>query len=140
MEQILVDSLTKILISLLSLAVSYGLFYISKAKANLANATAQNIKDESQKKLIQDALDRVALIASNVVARTEQVSASAIREAVKDGKIDKTELEQLGKNAVDDVYAQLKDETKDLLENELSDLQKYITDVVEAEVLKLKVK
>jgi L-lactate utilization protein LutC len=138
MEQIITDAISQILIAIVSLGVTYALFLIAKAKAKLHEATIQQIKDENQQKLVDNALDRISTLATNIVAKTEQNSAQAIREAVKSGTVSKVELIALGKNAVKEVYAQLTDSTKSLLQDEVVDLEKYITDVVEKSVLELK--
>jgi hypothetical protein len=138
MEQIITDAISQILIAIVSLGVTYALFLIAKAKAKLHEATIQQIKDENQQKLIDNALERVSTLATNIVAKTEQTVAGVTRDAVKNGSVSKVELIALGKNAVKEVYAQLTDSTKTLLQDEVVDLEKYITDVVEKSVLELK--
>jgi hypothetical protein len=138
MEQIITDAISQILIAIVSLGVTYALFLIAKAKAKLHEATIQQIKDENQQKLIDNALERVSTLAANIVAKTEQTVAGVTRDAVKSGTVSKVELIALGKNAVKEVYAQLTDSTKSLLQDEVVDLEKYITDVVEKSVLELK--
>lgn len=138
MEQILQQTLTQVIASLLGLAGTYALFLIGKAKLKIAKATETNIKNEAQRKLVQDAFDRITILASNVVAQTQQVSVDALKKAISDGKIDKSELQLLGVQAVDIVYSQLNNETKVLLEQELNDVKGYISAVVESQVLNLK--
>jgi hypothetical protein len=139
MEQIITDAISQILIAIVSLGVTYALFLIAKAKAKLHEATIQQIKDENQQKLVDNALDKISTLATNIVAKTEQTVAGVTRDAVKSGTVSKVELIALGKNAVKEVYAQLTDSTKSLLQDEVVDLEKYITDVVERSVLELKI-
>jgi hypothetical protein len=140
MEQIITDAISQVLIAIVSLGVTYTLYLIAKAKVKLHEATIQQIKDENQQKLIDKALERVSTLATNVVSRTEQVAASAIRNGVKSGQVSKQELLALGENAVKEVYAQLTDDTKALLKDEIVDLNAFITDAVEKAVLELKSK
>jgi hypothetical protein len=138
MEQIFNDAIVQIVGALLGLAVSYAVFFITKAQVKIHEATAQKIADDSKKKLIDDAVDRVIGLTQNTVLKIEQVSASALREAVKDGTIEKSELESLGKQAVQEVYSQLTEESKALLQTQVVDIQKYILDLVEKTVFEIK--
>ncbi len=131
-------TLITIAIALVSLAGSYALYFIGKAKTKLSEETIKNVKDATQRTLIQNALDRVSTLAQTVVTETEQTTAASLRQAVANGTVDKSELIALGKNAVGTIYSQLKPDTISLLETELTDVKGYITSVVEAQVFNLK--
>jgi vacuolar-type H+-ATPase subunit H len=131
------STLTTIIIAAIGLLGAYALSLIKQATAKI-KAETNKINDETQRKLVQDALDRVSNLAERTVQKIEQTSASAIREAVKDGKIDREELLALGKTAFDEVYGQLSIDTVELLNTEIVDVQAYIQAVIESEVLKLK--
>jgi vacuolar-type H+-ATPase subunit H len=137
MEALIQKVLTDILLALITLGGAYAVLYINKLKAK-ADVEIAKIQDEKQRKLISDAFARCNDLVVKVVGFTEQTVAKELREMVKDGKINKEELMACGKNAVDEIYSQLSDETKALLELEVNDVYGYIMNAVETEVLKIK--
>lgn len=132
-QQVLVNVLT----ALISLGGAYIVFYVNKLVAKVKVET-EKLQDEKQQKLFEDALNRVNDLIQKTVAQIEQTSAKQMREAVKDGKVDKAELEALGTLAVNNVYNQLTTDTKVVLSAELTDVEAYIQSAVEAAVLNLK--
>lgn len=98
----------------------------------------QRIKDEEQRKLLTDALDDVEILTSKTVAQIEQTTAKTLREAVKNGVRDKTELEALSMKAFNEIAEALKPESKALIEKNFGDFSKYLTKAIEAKVLELK--
>lgn len=98
----------------------------------------QRIKDEEQRKLLNDALDDIEILTSKTVAQIEQTTAKTLREAVKNGVRDKTELEALSIKAFDEIAEALKPESKALIEKNFGNFSKYLTKAIEAKVLELK--
>jgi vacuolar-type H+-ATPase subunit H len=129
--------LTNIAIAIITLAGAYAVLYINKGIAKV-KAETEKIQDEKQRALVNSAIDRVGDLTKKTVGSLEQVSAKSIREAVKTGIEDREKLLAIGKQAVDEIYGQLSEDTIKLLETEMFDVEKYITDTVESEVLKLK--
>lgn len=132
-SQILVD----ILIALIGLAASYLIFVINKAKQRLEVET-EKLKDEKQRALVKDALEQLNIITAKTVTKIEQTAAKALRETVKDGKTDKSELLALADQAYWEIINTMKPEYMGLLQKELGDLQKYIKDTIEEKVFELK--
>jgi adenylate kinase len=124
-------------IALLGLASAYAVLYLNKATAKVKEEIGK-IQDEKQRALINAAIDRVNDLAFKSVSSVEQSSAKALREAVKAGIEDRQKLLDIGKSAVEDVYNQLSPDAIALLENEVTDVKKYIMNCVESEVLKIK--
>jgi vacuolar-type H+-ATPase subunit H len=137
MSEALKEALTNIGIALLSLLSAYLVYYINKLVQKIKVETAK-IEDEKQRKLVEDALNRVNDLAYKTVAQIEQTTAKSLRQLVKEGKADKEQLLALGKQAVDEVYAQLSVDTKKVLTDECLDVEKYIRDCVESYVLQIK--
>lgn len=137
MSEALKEALTNIGIALLSLLSAYLVYYINKLVQKIKVETAK-IEDEKQRKLVEDALNRVNDLAYKTVAQIEQTTAKSLRQLVKEGKADKEQLLALGKQAVDEVYAQLSVDTKKALTDECLDVEKYIRDCVESYVLQIK--
>jgi hypothetical protein len=137
MEDLVQKVLIDILMALIGLASAYAVYYINKATAKV-KAETENIADEKQRKLVQDALWRVEDLAIKTVESIEQTVAKETREAVKDGKVDRAELLALGTQAVDEIIGQLSEPTKTAIESEVNDLKTYVTSLVESAVLNLK--
>jgi hypothetical protein len=136
MEQV-TQVLINVIIALIGLAGAYLVMYLKKLQAKVELQTVQ-IADENQKKLVNDALDRITDLAQKTVAQIEQTTAKDLRQAVADGKVDKSELEALGQQAVTEIYSQLSLDAKAVLSTEVNDIQAYILNTVESELLKLK--
>jgi hypothetical protein len=135
--QALQSALVDILLALIGLGSVYAVFYINKLKSKI-QVEIEKTEDEKQRKLFEDALNRTNDLVVKTVMGIEQTTASSLRESVKDGKVDRAELLALGKTAVETVYNQLSTDTILVLQNQITDVKQYITDSVEANVLKLK--
>lgn len=137
MNTIINNSLIDILTAVLAFGAAWAIYYINVG-TQIAKEKIKAIKDERQRALVDGAVDRVNDLAQKAVAKTEQTTAGELRNAVKDGNIDRSELLALGKKVANDVYGQLSKDAIDALQVEIGDVKKYIEDTVETEVLKLK--
>ena len=126
-----------VLLGVLSLAAAYASYYIQKAAQNVKKKTEQ-LDDERHANEIHRAVERIKDVALQVVAETEQVSAKAIRDAVKSGQLSRDQLLLLGGHAKKAVIDIISGKTAQLLTDEFDDLGKYIDAVVEAQVLAVK--
>jgi hypothetical protein len=132
------NSLVTILGLLLSLATAYAVVYLSKA-IGLAKQKALAIQGDSERKLINDALDRVQkLLNTNIVAVEETIKGDMVK-AVADGNISKDELNNLSIDVINKVKNQLGDGTVELLNNTLGDFDGYLEAKLEAELKKVKI-
>ncbi|HLO11200.1 MAG TPA: hypothetical protein VK190_02965 [Pseudoneobacillus sp.] len=137
MEQALTTALTNIGIALIGLLSAYLVILIHRA-ADRIKAEASAVKNEDQRKLINDAIDRVNDLASKAVAQTEQTIAADLRQAVKDGTATPEELKAIGSDVKAYVCGQLTDDVKTALSAQITDIDKYVSDTVEAALLRLK--
>lgn len=133
------EFLKSLALGVVALAGAYATYGIRKFVAKLKVQT-QFIQEEEQRKLVQAALEDVAELTEKTVAAIEQTTAKQIREAVKDGKIDRTELEQLAKRAAFDITETLKPETQKVIDQHFGGFQSYLEKCIEAKVLELKTK
>ena len=129
--------LTDITLAAISLLAAYALHYIRVGIDKLRAQTAK-LDDERERKLLDDALGDVEKLAYKTVAATEQTTARQLREAVKDGKIDRTELTKLGRQARMEVTAAISPDAQILITDNLGSFDDYVTKCVEEAVLKLK--
>lgn len=122
------------LVALGAAAASYYLkLYAEKIKAD-----TKRIKDQNQAQLMWQAIDRLEDITEKVVAKTEQTVAESLRQAVKDGTADRSELLKLGKWAQEEVLQTLEPEVYQMLQDNLGDLRAYVESAVETQVKRLK--
>lgn len=122
------------LITLLAALTSYGVAKLtSKAKTQ-----TQQIKDDQLRQKLNDALDDMEDLTIKTVGSIEQETAKDLRQAVKDGKADRSELIALSQNAVDEIKKQLAPEALDLLEDHFADFDTYLMNCVKNKVLQIK--
>ena len=79
------ELLVNVALAVLALAGAYAVYYIRLGTSKLKAQTAQ-IEDASTRKVLDDALEDVANLATLSVGAMEQTTAKALREAVKGGK------------------------------------------------------
>ena len=96
------ELLVNVALAVLALAGAYAVYYIRLGTSKLKAQTAQ-IEDASTRKVLDDALEDVANLATLSVGAMEQTTAKALREAVKGGKASREELVALGKQVFDEV-------------------------------------
>lgn len=137
LQNILIQSLSTVIVALLGLGVAYLVKFLN-AKTIKLKEEAMNIKDDGQRKLVIDAVDRInSLVQTNVIA-VEQTLGKDIKNVVADGVIDKDELKGLAQIVVDRVKGQANDDVLLLANQSISDLDAYILATIEKELAKVK--
>ena len=129
MENLLKDTI----IQLLGIIIGGGLAVASAYTGLLVARATQKIKleieklnDETQKKILNDTLDRVDdLLQTNIIAMENTVKKDML-VAIADGKIEKTELKTLADNVKNNVLKQLGDDSLAVLNNSLGDVNGYL--------------
>lgn len=141
MENLLKDTV----IQLLGIIIG-GSLAVASAYAGLLVARAtQKIKleitkldDETQKKILNDTLDRVdALLQTNIIAMENTVKKDMLT-AIADGKIEKSELKTLADNVKNNVLKQLGDDSLAVLNNSLGDVNGYLEVKIEEILAQIK--
>ena len=137
MKAAMIEMLTQVAIALMGLASSYVIFYLSKAGQKV-KLQIQEIKDEKQRKLFNDALASFQSITKTTVAQIEQTVAKDLRKLVKDGTVDKSELKELSKEAYEEIKSMLKPEYQKILSDNINNFENYMLSCIEEQVLTLK--
>ena len=112
------ELLVNVALAVLALAGAYAVYYIRLGTSKLKAQTAQ-IEDASTRKVLDDALEDVANLATLSVGAMEQTTAKALREAVKGGKASREELVALGKQVFDEVKASIAPEAQRVITKNL---------------------
>ena len=131
------EAAVTIVLALIGLLAAYATYGIHKLTEKVKTQTAQ-LKDEDARRLLNNALEDVEELTTVTVASIEQTTAKQLREAVKDGKVDRSELVALSKQAADEITAAVKPETQKVIEENLGSFRDYISKLIEEKVLRLK--
>lgn len=131
------EALLNVTLAAIALAAAVVMYYIRLAASKVKAQTAQ-IKDESGRKLLENAIDDVVNLATLSVGAMEQTTARALRDAVKSGKANREELVALGGQVFDEVKAAIAPETQKVITENLGSFDAYLTKCIEDAVLKVK--
>ena len=129
--------LTNIVLTVIALAGAYVVYYIRLAGAQVKAQTKQ-IKDKTARELLENALDDVVNLATVSVNAMEQTTAQAIRDKVKEGKANREELLNLGRQVFKEVKAAISPEAQRVITKNLGSFDDYLTKCIEDAVLKVK--
>ena len=125
LQEGLVDLLKIVIESVLAIASFYATMFVASV-AQKAKVELEKVKDEKAKELLNENLDRVdVLLRTNIIAM-ENTLKKEISEGIKDGKIEKDELNKLAVNVKENVLNQLGKGSLDILNEGLNDVNGYI--------------
>ena len=130
MEQamnLLIGNLTEGLFLLLLGFITYG----CKAVIDFAKSKTQLIDDERQRSIIDNALNRLNNLVFGGVRAMEVSVASELRKAVKDGKVDRSELLKLKDVVRNEVLAGMNNDMKSAIELGVGEIDGYVNTLIE---------
>lgn len=136
-QTVLNESLMTLATGVISLLSAYGVYYLRKASDKVREQAAQ-IKDERLRRQLDNAIHDVGILLNTTVGAIEQTTAKKLREAVKDGKVDRAELEALSKQAFAEIKAKVKPEAQKVIKENLGSFDEYLSNMIEFKVLELK--
>ena len=127
-----------IIIGILSIAGGYAIVYIGKGVDYLKTKTSM-IEDEKIKSITNHTLDKVETLIKTNITAIENVSKPIILQAIADKKVDKSELNTLAQEVKTKVLEQMGQDSLDILNGTLGDVDGYITNKIEAVLSDLKI-
>ena len=141
MENLLKDTVVQLLGVIiggcLAIATAYAGLLIARATQKI-KLEIEKLNDETQKKIFNDALDRVdSLLQTNIVAMENTVKKDMLA-SIADGKIEKAELKTLAKNVKNNVLKQLGDDSLAVLNDSLGDVNGYLEVKIEEILAQIK--
>ena len=83
-------------------------------------------------------MDDTEYLAGITVGAIEQTTAHQLREAVKDGRVDREELQALAAQAFAEIKAGVSPTAQQVITDQLGDFDAYLTNLIERKVLELK--
>ena len=141
MENLLKDTVIQLLGIIiggcLAVASAYAGLLIARATQKI-KLEIEKLNDETQKKIFNDALDRVdSLLQTNIVAMENTVKKDMLA-SIADGKIEKAELKTLANNVKNNVLKQLGDDSLAVLNDSLGDVNGYLEVKIEEILAQIK--
>ena len=130
LNETLVNLLATIISGLIGIAL-LQLFTYLRSKTSL-------IQDEQAKQIVDTTIDKVEKLINANIIKTENVSKPIMVQALQDGKIEKAELIKLRDEVRENVLSQLSQDSIDVLNNSLVDVEKYIDTKIESQLAILK--
>ena len=142
MENLLKDTVVQLLGVIiggcLAIATAYAGLLIARATKKI-KLEIEKLNDETQKKIFNDALDRVdSLLQTNIIAMENTVKKDMLA-SIADGKIEKAELKTLANNVKNNVLKQLGDDSLAVLNDSLGDVNGYLEVKIEEILAQIKV-
>ena len=130
LNETLVNILATIISGLIGMAL-LQLFTYLRNKTSL-------IQDEQAKQIVDTTIDKVEKLINANIIKTENVSKPIMVQALQDGKIEKAELVKLKDEVRENVLSQLSQDSLDVLNDSLVDVEKYIDTKIESQLAILK--
>ena len=131
------EALLNVVLAVIALAGAYAVYYIRLGASKLKAQTVR-IADEAGRKALEDAISDVERLATLSVGATEQTTAKALREAVKNGRASREELAALGRRVFEEVKGSIAPEAQRVITENLGSFDRYLTNCIEDAVLKVK--
>lgn len=135
-QQALNDFLTTILTLGLGLLAGVIALYVEKLKVKIKEETAK-IRDEQTRALVDNAIDRLDKLIDDNVQFAQVTLVDQIKKGAVDG-YDVQDLKDVKQVVVENIYAQLTDESKKLIETEIRDLDLYVNNKIEVVLGRIK--
>ena len=141
MENLLKDTVIQLLGIIiggcLAIASAYAGLLIARVTQKI-KLEIERLNDETQKKILDDTLDRVNnLLQTNIIAMENTVKKDML-DAIADGKIEKVELKTLADNVKNNVLKQLGDDSLAVLNDSLGDVNGYLEVKIEEILAQIK--
>lgn len=141
MENLLKDTVIQLLGIIiggcLAVASAYCGLLVARATQKI-KLEIERLNDETQKRILNDTLDRVNnLLQTNIIAMENTVKKDML-VAIEDGKVEKAELKTLADNVKNNVLKQLGNDSLEVLNNSLGDVNGYLEVKIEEILAQIK--
>lgn len=122
--------LAQIIILLMGLLTSWLIVQIGNAQKSL--------KEKAQNELLDKTIDRASNLAFIIVSKIEETVAKQLREAVKDGRVDREELVALSYQALEELEDTIGTEGMNTLYATMEDVSTFLLSLIEARLVDVK--
>lgn len=131
------ELLVTLALGVITLLAAYATYGLKKLVAN-AKKQVEKLESDEMRKMLINAIEDVDELTTKTVSTIEQTTAKNLRELVKDGKADKSELEALAKKAALEITESLRPDVKTVIADNFGSFEKYLSWCIETKVLELK--
>ena len=125
LEKNLIELLDIVIKGLLTIASAYGVYLVSKVVQKI-KLKMMKLEDEQAQLIFNNALEKVDMLLRTNIVAMENTLKKEISEGIKDGKVEKDELNKLAVNVKKNVLNQLGKGSLDILNEGLNDVNGYI--------------
>ena len=125
LEKNLIELLDIVIRGLLTIASAYGVYLVSKVVQKI-KLKMMKLEDEQAQLIFNNALEKVDMLLKTNIIAMENTLKKEISEGIKDGKVEKDELNKLAVNVKENVLNQLGKGSLDILNEGLNDVNGYI--------------
>lgn len=134
LQETIIQLLGIIIGGALSVASSYCALFVARATKKI-KIEIEKLDDEKQVEILKNTMDKVdILLTTNIIALEETVKKDMLA-SIEDGSIEKSELKNLAINVRDNVLKQLGNNSLEILNESLGDVNGYLEAKIE-EILK----
>lgn len=133
-----VNQLIQILIGgVISIACVYATAFVSK-QIDIAKEKCNVIKDESARKITQDALSKIDNVITTNIVSAENILKPQIIQYIQKGEMSKEDLNNLSNIVKNNVLKQLSTDTLSSINGTISDVNGYVENRIELILSQLK--
>jgi len=136
-QDVIQETLMNVILAIITLGGAYATYFIRNAAESMKQK-AKSIEDDNKRQLIETAIYRLHDVARLTVSKIEEKTAKVVRQEVKAGAKNKAELEALALDAYDEILKTLEPEYRNLLIENLGNVENYIMSLIEDELVKVK--
>ncbi len=137
MEEEIYKLIMTLILTLFSIVLSYTIKHLDDALKK-SKIKTMKFKNDEQRELYIHAMEDIDTIAKTTVYAIEQVIGKKLKEDINNGYANYDELKDLSTFAVDKISNTVSKRNMLILESHLGDVDEYIKDLVEHNVVKLK--
>lgn len=132
------EILNETLVNVLTTVITGGVMVLVFGAFNYLKAKKDLIKNEDIRNIVSNTLDSIESLIKTNITNVEQVSKPIIVQAIKDGKVDKTELTKLSTEVKEKVLAQMSDDMLDILNTNIKDTDSFLSSKIEEILAQMK--
>lgn len=124
--------------SSMGLIGTYATLWMAKLKAK-AKVETNQIEDETQRKIVNDVLDKTASIITDTVASASETIVKGIKASAEDGKLSIEDGQKVFDAVKTDVLAQIPSKSQAILAETVGDINVYLEKKIEIAVKDVKI-
>ncbi len=131
------EELVVAIVGLLCIGIGYLTYFLNRY-TDKVNMEIKKIGNEAERTLFENALKDFHDIVLKAVTYAEQVTVKELKEKTEDGKLTKNDIKEVSSEVLSSVLLNITPTTKDILNKNIKDLEKYAINAIETKVFDMK--